>query len=61
MQNEQLEHEIKRDVIKERSVLSSQSDLSGISKSVDVSVKDAEKIVSVIKAYGNMDLGFGYN
>ena len=26
-----------------------------------MAVADEEKIVNVIKAYGNMDLGFGYN
>jgi hypothetical protein len=54
MENPSLEQQIKSDVIKDRSMLKS------IEFGKKVQVADTNKVVNLIKAYGNMDLGFGY-
>ena len=55
MENHSLEEQIRVDVISERSMLKSQSTTQST-----VKVADTDKIIRVIRAYGNLDIGFGY-
>jgi len=57
MQNEELQDKITRDEIGDRSMLQSVNK-KGLETIVEA---DKTKLCNVIKAYGNLDLDFGYN